>query len=81
MISQCIGVGAKRETPIESSNHLNQTISIIVGDMALYSTLVEDLDITVCFFLFQEIRDSPKNMQNLVVDLLLVGSLAQFASE
>lgn len=69
MISQCIGVGAKRETPIESSNLLNQTISIIVGDMALYSTLVEDLDITVCFFLFQEIRDSPKKMQNLVVDL------------
>ena len=53
----------------------------MVEAIARYSTSVEDLD-TISYFLFlQEIRESPKKIQNPVVDLRSVGSLAQSASE
>ena len=49
--------------------------------MARYPTSVEDLETTSCFLHFQEMRESPRNTQKLVVDLQSIGSLAQSTSE
>ncbi|GKA70490.1 hypothetical protein Tco_0776629, partial [Tanacetum coccineum] len=47
---------------------------------ALYFASVELLDTTDCFFDFQEIRHGPRKMQIPVIDLLVVGQLAQSLS-
>ncbi|KAJ0859067.1 hypothetical protein HanRHA438_Chr13g0608231 [Helianthus annuus] len=46
----------------------------------LYSASAEDLDTTLCFLLFQEIKDFPRNIQNPVIDLLLSIHFAQSES-
>lgn len=38
--------------------------------IALYSFFAEDQDTVVCFLILHEIKESPKNMQYFVVDLL-----------
>ena len=68
-------------TPILASNQLNQTISLVVDVMARYSASVDDWETIDCFLLFQEIRESPKKIQNPVTDLRYVGSLPWSASK
>ena len=46
----------------------------------LYSDFAEDLETICCFFDFHEIKDSPRNMQKQVIDLLMLGHEAQSAS-
>ena len=43
-------------------------ISEQAEDMALYSAFVEDLETHSCFLHFQEIRELPRDMHQLVVD-------------
>ena len=80
-MSQYIGVGWEKETPISASNQRNQTIYFVVDAMARYSASVDDWETIDCFLLFQEIRESPKKIQNPVTDLRSVGSLPWSASE
>ena len=47
--------------------------------MALYSASAEEQDIVICFLDFHETKESPRNMQKLVVDFLESGQLAQLA--
>ena len=68
-------------TPILASNQLNQTISLVVDVMARYSASVDDWETIDCFLLFQEIRESPKKIQNPVTDLRSVGSLPWSTSQ
>jgi len=49
--------------------------------MAWYSTLVDDWETIDYFLLFQEIRESPKKLQNSITDLWFVGSLPWSASK
>jgi len=80
-LSQYIGVGWERKTPISASNQRNQTISLVVDVIARYSALVEDWKTIDCFLLFQKIRESHKKIQKLVTDLWFVGSLSWSVSE
>jgi len=80
-LSQYIGVGWEKEIPISASNQRNQTISLVVDTMARYSASVDDWETIDCFLLFQEIKESPKKIQNPVTDLRSVGSLPWSASE
>ena len=80
-LSQYIGVGWEKEIPISASNQRNQTISLVVDAMTRYSASVDDWETIDCFLLFQEIRESPKKIQNPVTDLRSVGSLPWSASE
>ena len=68
-LSQYIGIGWERETPISVSNQRNQTIYLVVDAITRYSVSVEDWETIDCFLLFQEIRESPKKIQNPVTDL------------
>ena len=49
--------------------------------MALYSASAEDRETVACFLDFQEIRESPRKMQNPVTDLRESGQPAQSASQ
>jgi len=80
-LSQYIGVGWEKDILISTSNQRNQTISLVVDVMARYSASVDDSETIDCFLLFQEIRESPKKIQNPVTDLRSVGSLPWSASE
>jgi len=80
-LSQYIGVWWEKETLISASNQHNQTISLVVDAMTRYSISVDDWEIIDCFFLFQEIRESPKKIQNPVTDLQSMGSLPWSASK
>lgn len=48
--------------------------------MARYSDSAEDRDTVVCFLLFHEIKQSPKNRQYPVTDLLVDKHFPQSAS-
>jgi len=80
-LSQYIEVGWENETLISASNQRNQTISLVVDVMARYYALMDDWETIDCFLLFQEIRESPKRIQNPVTDLRYLGSLPWSASE
>jgi len=80
-LSQYIRVGWEMKTPISDSNQRNQTIPLVVDVMAWYSASVDDWETIDCFLLFQEIRESPKKIQNSVTDLRSMGSLPWSASE
>ena len=56
-------------------------ISLVVAAKALYSASADDLEMVGCFLDFQEIRESPKKMQNPVTDFLESAQVAQSASE
>ena len=62
------------------SNECNQTISQTVESIALYSASADDLETTVCFLDFHEMRLSPRKIQNLDVDLLVSKQDAQSES-
>ena len=55
--------------------------SLVVAAKALYSASAELLEMVGCFFVRQEIRQSPKKTQNPVVDLRVIGQEAQSESE
>lgn len=59
---------------------MSHCISHVVAARTLYSASVEDLEIVGCFFEHQDMRESPKNMQNPVMDLLVSGQAAQSES-
>ena len=59
---------------------MSQTISLVTVAMALYLDYAEDLDTTCCFLHFQEIKESPRTMQKLETDLLVLRHAAQSAS-
>ncbi|KAL5701104.1 hypothetical protein ACHQM5_026479 [Ranunculus cassubicifolius] len=56
-------------------------ISEQAADMARYSASVDDFETESCFLHFQEIRASPRNIHQPVVDFLVSGQPAQSASE
>lgn len=76
-----MGVGSETMTPISKSNQRNQTISVVVDGIAQYLASVDERETISCFLLFQEKKESPRKIQNSVVDLRSVGSLAQSASK
>jgi len=80
-LSQHIEVEWEREIHISTSNQCNQTISLVVDVIALYSTSVEDWKTIDCFLFFQEIRELLKKIQKPVIDLWSVGSLSWSSSE
>lgn len=51
-----------------------------VAANARYSASVEDRETVGCFLDFQEINELPKNTQNLVIDRLVSGQVAQSES-
>jgi len=55
-------------------------ISHVVVASALYSASEEDLETVFCFFVFQETREFPRNIQNLVTLFLVSGQAAQSES-
>ncbi|GJV19607.1 alcohol dehydrogenase 1 [Tanacetum coccineum] len=59
----------------------SQVTSQQVKAIALYSASADDLDTTACFLDFHEIVESPRRMQYPVVDLLVMGQLAQSESQ
>jgi len=63
-------------TPISSSNLTSHVISAAACDMALYSASEDDLEMVLCFLLFQLIGDLPKRITYPVVDLLENGHAA-----
>lgn len=69
LLSQKTKVGWSDCTPKSLSNCLNQIISLVTDPIALYSASVELLETVVCFFDFQEIKESPRKTQNHVTDL------------
>ena len=60
---------------------MSHTISLVTMAIALYSDSAEDLDTTCCFLHFQEIKESPRKIQNPKTDLLVSGHAAQSASQ
>jgi hypothetical protein len=68
-LSQYIGVGWERETLIYIGNQHNQTMFFIVNVIAWYHTSVEDWESINYFLPSQKIKESPKNIQKLVIDL------------
>lgn len=46
-----------------------------------YSASIEDLKTVCCFFDFQEMRESPRNIQNPKTDRLVLGHPAQSESQ
>ena len=59
----------ERERHIFASNHYKQTILVVIDAIARYLASMENFETTLGFLLFQEIIESPKKIQNLVVDL------------
>ena len=63
-------VGFVNEIWKSCKSYLIQINSLIVAAKARYSALAEDRATVVCFLAFQEIKDSPKKMQNPVTKRL-----------
>jgi len=68
-LSQYIGVAWERETLIYIGNQRNQTMFFVVNVIAWYYTSVEDWESINYFLLSQKIKESPKKIQKLVIDL------------
>ena len=66
--------------PISANRPRSQTISEQAANMARYSDSVEDLETQSCFLLFQEIKESPRNIHQPVIERLVSGQPAQSAS-
>jgi len=72
-LSQHIEVEWEREIHISTSNQCNQTISLVVDVIALYSTSVEDWKTIDCFLFFQEIRELLKKNTETSNRLVICG--------
>jgi hypothetical protein len=79
LLSQYIGVGSERGTPISESNNANYFNSC--GCHSTIFNFSRRAGENVSFLLFQEMRESPRKIHNPVVDLRSVGSPTQLASE
>lgn len=64
-----------------SSKYFSQVILQQVVAIDMHSALAEDRETVVCFFVFQEISDSPSIMQYPVIDLQVSLHRAQSASQ
>jgi hypothetical protein len=53
-------VGTKTETPKSWSNHLSQVTSVIARAIARNSAFALKQDTTVCFLVFQAMREPPR---------------------
>ena len=80
-LSHMTRVGVGTVTPRSSSKHLNQEISQVLSARAMYSSSVELLDTTVCFFDCQETKLCPKNTAYPETDLLVMAQLALSLSQ
>jgi hypothetical protein len=60
--------GMERLTPSSLNNIRIQNNSVVVMERERYSASVLDLETTACFLALQDIRQSPKNTANPVVD-------------
>ena len=63
------------------SKGISHISSQTTATIALYSASAEDLETVCCFFDFQDIKESPRNTQYPVIDLLVSGQPAQSESE
>lgn len=63
LLSQNNAVGYFSLNPISCSNLSNPDDLQVVKAIALYTESAEDLQAVACFFVFQEIRDSPSLLQ------------------
>ena len=67
-------------TPSSFSNERSQVSSQVAFAIDLYSASADDLETVCCFFDFQEIKESPRNTQKPLTDLLLSRQPAQSES-
>ena len=72
--------GLEWETSKSLSIARNQNTSQTVATIALYSASADDLDTMDYFLDFHEINESPKKMQEHVVELLVLTQAAQSES-
>lgn len=79
-LSQNMRAGAGEEIWRSRSNWWIRTSSLVVADKALYSASAEDLDRVLCFFVFQDTKESPRKTQNPVIDFLVPRQEPQSAS-
>lgn len=63
MLSQNRTAGLVKWTWRSLNSVTSQVISQVTCVMALYSASAEDRETVVCFFDFQEMRESPRKMQ------------------
>ena len=80
-LSQFKVTGFKEWTPISSSNLTSQVTSAAAYDIARYSASEDDLDMVLCFSLFQLMGGLPKRIRQPVIDLLENGQATQSESE
>lgn len=67
---QIKGVGKEVVIPQSCNSGCIHTSSLVIIARARYSALVEVLDMIDCFLALQDIKDSPRNMQKIVIDFL-----------
>ncbi|CAL8988629.1 unnamed protein product [Prunus brigantina] len=80
-LSQYKRAGCKCVTCKSCKRYLSHTNSQVRDAMDLYSDSAEERDTIDCFLLFQDMGAPPRKMQNPVTDRLVVGQLAQSASQ
>ena len=80
-LSQNSCIGYLGNTPNEASKARNQTSSLVVITIDLYSTSAEDRVTVACFLIFQEIGEAPSCIKYPVKDLLESGHVPQSESQ
>jgi len=80
VLSPWRGVGLSWEKSSSTSKPRSQTVSEQATNIARYSDSVEDLDMHALFLLFQEIKESPRNMQHPVTKRQVLKHPTQSAS-
>src|SRR3954471_9983281 len=80
-LSQNRMIGCECLTSKSFNKFFNQVISQHVEAMERYSASAVDRATVVCFFVFHEIGDCPRNTQYPVTDLLVSLHRAQSASQ
>ena len=74
------GVGLSWEKPNSANRQCGQTIFEQATNIAWYSDSAKDLDTRACFLLFQEIKESPRNMHHPVTEWRVLGHPSQSTS-
>lgn len=80
VLSPWRGVELPTGIPNSHKRRWSQIISALAEDIARYSASAEDFETVVCFLHFHEIREFPRNIHQLVVDLQESRQPAQSAS-